>query len=408
MQHRVPVFRNRDGEGGVSMQSANSAMKIMTGNEAVAEGVRLAKVGLVSAYPITPQTVIVERIAEMISNGELNSRYIEVESEHSAMSSVIGGELSGVRSFTASSSHGILYMHEALHWAAGMRLPIVMSVVNRAIGPPWNIWSEQTDTFNQRDTGWLQVYCESNQEALDSIILGYKIAENRNMLLPFMNMLDAFTLSHTSEPVEIRDENLVSEFLGEFNLEARIDLKNPMGYGSLVSPDGPFMEMKKDIRDSMYNLKVIKEAINEFNEKVGGDIPGLIEKFMMEDADYALITTGAISSTAKYTVRKLRRMGIKAGLIRLYFYRPFPGDEIIEAISDLKGVGVVERNSSFGYMGATYQDVVSAAYGRLSVPIKNYVVGLGGRDVRVKDFEFMFQDLKNADTGMKWVNVGVK
>ncbi|MEM0140480.1 MAG: pyruvate ferredoxin oxidoreductase [Thermoplasmatales archaeon] len=386
------------------MQSANSIMKIMTGNEAVAEGVRLSRVGLISAYPITPQTTIVEKLAEMVSNGEIDSKFIEVESEHSAMSSVIGGELTGTRSYTASSSHGILYMHEALHWAAGMRLPIVMSVVNRAIGPPWNIWSEQTDTFNQRDTGWLQIYCESNQEALDSIILGYKIAENKKILLPLMNMLDAFTLSHTSEPVEIRDGRIVSDFLGELNLDFRIDLKNPMGYGSLVSPNGPFMEMKRDIRESMYNLDTIKATIGEFNEVVGGRIPGLIEEFMTEDADYALITTGAISSTGKYTVRKLRNMGKKVGLIRLYFYRPFPGDEVIRAISGMKGVGIVERNSSFGYKGATFQDVVSAAYGRTDVHFKNYVVGLGGRDVRVNDFEFMFDDLKNEDSGIKWVN----
>ncbi|MEM0127481.1 MAG: pyruvate ferredoxin oxidoreductase [Thermoplasmatales archaeon] len=379
-------------------------MKIMTGNEAVAEGVRLSRVGLISAYPITPQTTIVEKLAEMVSNGEIDSKFIEVESEHSAMSSVIGGELTGTRSYTASSSHGILYMHEALHWAAGMRLPIVMSVVNRAIGPPWNIWSEQTDTFNQRDTGWLQIYCESNQEALDSIILGYKIAENKKILLPLMNMLDAFTLSHTSEPVEIRDGRIVSDFLGELNLDFRIDLKNPMGYGSLVSPNGPFMEMKRDIRESMYNLDTIKATIGEFNEVVGGRIPGLIEEFMTEDADYALITTGAISSTGKYTVRKLRNMGKKVGLIRLYFYRPFPGDEVIRAISGMKGVGIVERNSSFGYKGATFQDVVSAAYGRTDVHFKNYVVGLGGRDVRVNDFEFMFDDLKNEDSGIKWVN----
>ncbi|MEM0127873.1 MAG: pyruvate ferredoxin oxidoreductase [Thermoplasmatales archaeon] len=386
------------------MQSANATMRIMTGNEAVAEGVRLSNVGLISAYPITPQTTIVEKLAEMVSNGEINSKFIEVESEHSAMSSVIGGELTGTRSFTASSSHGILYMHEALHWAAGMRLPIVMSVVNRAIGPPWNIWSDQTDTFNQRDVGWLQVYCESNQEALDSIILGYKIAENRKILLPLMNMLDAFTLSHTSEPVEIRDSKVVRDFLGDLNLEFRIDLKNPMGYGSLVSPNGPFMEMKRDIRESMYNIQVIKTLIGEFNETVGGSIPGLVEEFMTEDADFAIITTGAISSTAKYTVRKLRKEGKKVGLIRIYFYRPFPGDEVTRAISGMKGVGIVERNSSYGFMGATYQDVASAAYGRTDVPLKNYVVGLGGRDVRVSDFEYIFEDLKSGGMGMSWIN----
>ena len=381
----------------------------MTGNEAVAVGVKLAKVKVIAAYPITPQTTIVEELADMVANGELDSKFIEVESEHSAMSAVTASEASGVRSYTASSSHGILYMHEPLHWAAGMRLPLVMSVVNRAIGPPWNIWGEQTDTFNQKDTGWLQIYCESNQEAMDSILLGYKIAENKKILLPVMNMLDAFTLSHTSEPVDVRNQKKAAEYVGDLELDSKLDFKNPAGYGSLLGPDGPFMEMKKDMRDSMYNaIGTIKNEISNFNELFSAELPGLTDNFMMEDADYALVTAGAISSTAKYTVRKLREKGQKVGLIRLYFYRPFPAEDVLKAVKGLKGLGVVERNLSFGQRGPTYEDVATSLYGRVDIPIRNYVVGLGGRDIRVKDFEKMFEDLVEGDNEIEWVNVGVK
>jgi 2-oxoisovalerate ferredoxin oxidoreductase alpha subunit len=391
------------------MESVQSHRKIMTGNEAVAVGVKLAKVKVIAAYPITPQTTIVEELADMVANGELDSKFIEVESEHSAMSAVTASEASGVRSYTASSSHGILYMHEPLHWAAGMRLPLVMSVVNRAIGPPWNIWGEQTDTFNQKDTGWLQIYCESNQEAMDSILLGYKIAENKKILLPVMNMLDAFTLSHTSEPVDVRNQKKAAEYVGDLELDSKLDFKNPAGYGSLLGPDGPFMEMKKDMRDSMYNaIGTIKNEISNFNELFSAELPGLTDNFMMEDADYALVTAGAISSTAKYTVRKLREKGQKVGLIRLYFYRPFPAEDVLKAVKGLKGLGVVERNLSFGQRGPTYEDVATSLYGRVDIPIRNYVVGLGGRDIRVKDFEKMFEDLVEGDNEIEWVNVGVK
>ncbi|MCL4446787.1 MAG: pyruvate ferredoxin oxidoreductase [Thermoplasmatales archaeon] len=391
------------------MESIQSSRRIMTGNEAVATGVKLSNVKVISAYPITPQTTIVEKLAEMVANGELDAKYIEVESEHSAMASVTASEITGVRSYTASSSHGILYMHENLHWASGMRVPIVMSVVNRAIGPPWSIWGEQTETFNQRDTGWLQIYCESNQEAMDSIILGYKIAENKKVLLPVMNMLDAFTLSHTSEPVDVRNLKTSYDYLGDLDLDFKLDFKNPAGYGSLVAPDGPFMEMRKDMRDSMYNASgLIKSEISNFNEVFDAELPGLTENFMMEDADYALITAGAISSTAKYTVRKLRERGQKVGLIRLYFYRPFPGEEILKAVRGLKGLGVVERNVSYGQRGPTFEDVVSALYRRADVPIRNYVVGLGGRDIRVKDYEKMFENLIEGDNDMEWINVAVR
>jgi pyruvate/2-oxoacid:ferredoxin oxidoreductase alpha subunit len=391
------------------MRAINKNWSIMTGNEAVALATKLAGVKFVSAYPITPQTAIVEKIAEMVANEKMDAKFIEVESEHSAMASVMGSELAGVRSFTASSSHGILYMHEMLNWVAGMRLPILMAVVNRSIGPPWNIWADHSDTMTQRDTGWMQLYGESNQEAMDTIILGYKLAENKDILLPIMVMQDAFTLSHTSEPVEIRDEEKVREFVGEFNLPFKIDINKPMGYGSLMPPDGPFMELKMDMKKSMYSgVNKFIEITKEFNETFDANFPGPVEGFMMDDADYALITLGSISSTAKHVVRNLRNQGKKVGLLRILLYRPFPKDLVINYLRGLKGFGVVDRSSTYGPFGSLYMDVISSIYGKLDIPAANFIAGLGGRDVRVVDFEEMFMRIMEGEDGEIWINAGVK
>jgi len=391
------------------MRAINKNWSIMTGNEAVALATKLAGVKFVSAYPITPQTAIVEKIAEMVANEKMDAKFIEVESEHSAMASVLGSELAGVRSFTASSSHGILYMHEMLNWVAGMRLPILMAVVNRSIGPPWNIWADHSDTMTQRDTGWMQLYGESNQEAMDTIILGYKLAENKDILLPIMVMQDAFTLSHTSEPVEIRDEKEVREFVGEFNLPFKIDINKPMGYGSLMPPDGPFMELKMDMKKSMYSaVNKFIEITKEFNETFDANFPGPVEGFMMDDADYALITLGSISSTAKHVVRNLRNQGKKVGLLRILLYRPFPKDLVINYLRGLKGFGVVDRSSTYGPFGSLYMDVISSIYGKLDIPAANFIAGLGGRDVRVVDFEEMFMRIMEGEDGEIWINAGVK
>jgi len=391
------------------MRAINKNWSIMTGNEAVALATKLAGVKFVSAYPITPQTAIVEKIAEMVANEKMDAKFIEVESEHSAMASVMGSELAGVRSFTASSSHGILYMHEMLNWVAGMRLPILMAVVNRSIGPPWNIWADHSDTMTQRDTSWMQLYGESNQEAMDTIILGYKLAENKDILLPIMVMQDAFTLSHTSEPVEIRDEEKVREFVGEFNLPFKIDINKPMGYGSLMPPDGPFMELKMDMKKSMYSgVNKFIEITKEFNETFDANFPGPVEGFMMDDADYALITLGSISSTAKHVVRNLRNQGKKVGLLRILLYRPFPKDLVINYLRGLKGFGVVDRSSTYGPFGSLYMDVISSIYGKLDIPAANFIAGLGGRDVRVVDFEEMFMRVMEGEDGEIWINAGVK
>ena len=392
------------------MKAVSKYNAIMTGNESVAIGVKLARVGFVSAYPITPQTTIVEKLAEMISNDELSSKYVEVESEHSAMAAVFASELAGVRSYTATSSHGLLYMHEMLHWTAGQRLPVVMSVVNRAIGPPWNIWSEQTDTMNQKDTGWMQVYCESNQEALDTILMGYKIAESQDVMLPLMSMEDAFILSHTSEPVNIPDQNEVDEFLPKLDLKFRIDLKNPMGYGSYTPPDGPFMELKVDFMESMKKSKrVIQGVTKEFARTFDRDYSGLIEQYRMDDAKYALIASGTLASTGKYVVNKLREEGEKVGMIRLRFFRPFPDQEIMEAASNLDAVGVLDRSTSMAPYGSTAMEVRSALYGNSKIPVAGFIAGLGGRDVKIDDFIEMFRMIKKGKEGNYYINAkGVK
>lgn len=385
-----------------SLQKYNA---IMTGNEAVAMGVKLAKVRFVSAYPITPQTTIVEKLAEMIANRELDSRYVEVESEHSAMAAVLASELTGVRSYTATSSHGLLYMHEMLHWVAGQRLPVVMSVVNRAIGPPWNIWSDQTDSMNQKDTGWLQVYCESNQEAMDTILMGYKIAEDNNVMLPLMSMEDAFILSHTSEPVNVPEQKQVDSFLPDFDLGFRIDVDKPLGYGSYSTPDGPFMELKKDMQDSMFKARdTILKVTADFAAEFGRDYSGLIEEFMMDDAEYALVASGTLASTGKYVVQKLREKGKKVGLIRIRFFRPFPSQEIREATKGLRAVGVLDRSISFGSGGNTFLEVSSSLSGKSLLPTYGFVAGLGGRDVKIEDFEEMFRIMAEQGPGKYWIN----
>lgn len=379
---------------------------IMTGNEAVAMGAKLARVGFISAYPITPQTTIVEKLAEMIANRELNSRYVEVESEHSAMAATMASELTGTRSYTATSSHGLLYMHEMLHWVAGQRLPVVMSVVNRAIGPPWNIWSDQTDTMNQKDTGWMQVYCESNQEALDTILMGYKIAESSEVLLPLMTMEDAFVLSHTSEPVNVPDQKAVDDFLPDLDLSYRIDVDNPMGYGSYSTPDGPFMELKKDMHDSMEKArKAIRKVTSDFTASFERDYSGLIEEFMTDDADYVLIASGTLASTGKYVVQRMREKGHKVGIIRMRFFRPFPVDEIRKAIKGTKGVGIIDRSLSFGNGGNTYIEVSSSLYGIDYPPLFGFIAGLGGRDVKIENYEEMFRTMENKEPGQYWINV---
>jgi len=353
--------------------------KVITGNHAVSYGVKLARAQVISAYPITPQTQIVELLSEFCASGELAAKFIKVESEHSAMASLIGAAAAGARAFTATSSHGLLLMHEMVHWAAGGRLPIVMAVVNRAVGPGWSIWTDQNDTLSQRDTGWLQIYCESNQEVLDTVLQAYRIAEQ--VMLPVMLVLDAFFLSHTAEPVDIPAQELADRYLPPYKAPYRLDVNDPHAFGGLVTPDC-YMEMRYKMQRAMEEaLEVAEKADEEFGQ-VFGRRYGLVEEYRTDEAEVILVTSGTTTSTAREVVDKLREEGKRVGLLKVRLFRPFPAERVRKALAGARKVAVVDRNISFGHGGIFAQEVKSTLYNADSRPsVFGFVVGLGGRDI---------------------------
>jgi pyruvate/2-oxoacid:ferredoxin oxidoreductase alpha subunit len=359
-------------------------VQVITGNYAVAYAAKLARVQVISAYPITPQTTIVEKLSELCGSGELPAEFIKVESEHSAMSCLVGSSLAGVRSFTASSSHGLAYMHEVLHWAAGQRLPIVMVNVNRAIGPGWNIWSDQTDSLSQRETGWAQFYCESNQEAMDTVIQAFRVAEQT--LVPVMVVYDAFSLSHTSEAVEFPPQEGVDRFLPPYQPEVRLDPADPRFFGGLVTQDYYTEHRWLLERDSRKILKLAGQAGREFGKIFGRSYP-IIEKYKTSGADLLLLATGTIASTAKDVIDAWRKKGRKVGMIRPRLFRPFPQEELRKICKGVKRLAVIDRNNSFGSGGIWAAETRSALYDmpqKDRPEILSYIAGLGGRDITVE------------------------
>ena len=353
--------------------------KVIMGNHAVSYGVRLARAEVISAYPITPQTQIVEMLSEFCSDGSLNARFIKVESEHSAMAAVVGASSVGARAFTATSSQGLLLMHEMLHWAAGARLPIVLANVNRAVGPGWNVWTDQSDSLAQRDTGWLQLYCESNQEALDTVIQAFKIAETVH--LPVMIVLDAFILSHTEEPVDVPAQEEVDAFLPRYETEWRLDPEDPRAFNMLVAPEH-YMEMRLQMQQAMGEAKGVVEAVDaEFGARFGRCY-GLVEPYRLEGADTVLLTAGATTSTARVVVDALRSEGQNVGLLKQRLFRPYPVAEIRQFLGGVQKVGVIDRNISYGHEGIFAAELKAALYDLPTRPkVYDLVVGLGGRDV---------------------------
>lgn len=370
--------------------------QVVEGSQAVSEAVRLAKVQVIAAYPITPQTHIVELISEYCANGTLNARFICVESEHSAMAAVIGAASSGVRTFTASSSHGLAYMHELLHWAAGARLPIVMADVNRALGPGWNIWLDQTDSLSQRDTGWIQLYCEDSQEVLDSTLMAYRLAESVN--LPVLVALDAFFLSHTYEPVDIPDQGSVDAFLPPLTPRFQLDTNRPGAFNQFVAPHA-YMEMRYNIQTAMEQVPESYGRIAQEFEGVFGRRHSPAEAVQCEDAEIIFAAAGTTVSTCRQAVERLRADGQKAGLLKLKMFRPFPVEFCRQILSGKPKLAVIDRNCSFGASGIFAQELRSAIYDAESPPrIFGYVAGLGGRDVTPQTIEDIYWQTKNNDT----------
>jgi pyruvate/2-oxoacid:ferredoxin oxidoreductase alpha subunit len=353
--------------------------KVIEGSHAVSEAARLARVQVIAAYPITPQTHIVEALSQYCSDGTLNARFINVESEHSAMAAVIGAASGGARAFTASSSHGLAYMHELLHWASAARLPIVMAEVNRALGPGWNIWTDQTDSLAQRDTGWIQLYCEDGQEALDTTLQAFRLAEAVN--LPVMVVLDAFYLSHTFEPVDVPDQEMVDRFLPPPAPRIRMDTADPCAVNQLVTP-AAYMEMRYNTQLAMEEAQRRLVQIEKEFETIFNRTHGLVEAVHCEDAEIIMVTTGTVTGTCRQVLADLRSQGEKVGLFKLKLFRPLPVDLICRHLKSTPKIAVIDRNISFGAGGIFAQEIRAALCNQEPHPkVFGYVAGLGGRDI---------------------------
>jgi pyruvate ferredoxin oxidoreductase alpha subunit len=352
---------------------------VIEGSHAVSYGVMLSRVHVICAYPITPQTHVVEKLSELCASGELQARFLKVESEHSAMAVCIGASATGARVFTATSSQGLALMHELLHWASGARLPIVMANVNRALGAPWNIWCDQTDSLSQRDTGWLQFYCESSQEVVDTVIQAYKISEK--VSLPSMVILDAFYLSHTFEPVDLPDRERVDRFLPRYEPEFKLDPKDPRSFSSLTSPD-VFPEMKFQMQQAMEKAKAVVVEVDEEYQKIFGRSYRLVEAYRCEDAELILVTSGTVSSTSREVIDQYRDEGKAIGLLKIKSFRPFPSEEIRKELKGIPRVAVIDRNISYGMGGIFAAELRSSLCNEEDRPmVFSFIAGLGGRDI---------------------------
>lgn len=355
-------------------------VKTLTGNYAVAEAVRLARVKVVSAYPITPQTTIVERLSEMIEKGEFDARMLRVESEHSALAAVFGAASAGARAFTATASHGLLYMHEVVWWVAGSRIPLVMAVVTRAIGPPWNIHVDHQDILDQRDSGWIIAMAQENQEVLDLTLQAFKISEDPRVYLPVMVGLDGFILSHTTAPVDIPGEELVDSWLPPRRQPYVIAPESEIVMGN-IAPDEEHFMMRYSMAASMEAAKkVIEEVDREYGEVFGRSYGGLIECYKCEDAEYFVVLMGSWAGDAKKAVDSLRERGVPVGVARIRFVRPWPRERLLEALGGAKGVLVFERAVSMGSTGILFSEVAQTLY-PLNVNLKGLIAGLAGVDV---------------------------
>ena len=350
---------------------------MMTGSDAVAFGVKLAKPDLIFAYPITPQTHIVETLSEIAPSW--GGRFINVESEFSAIASCLGAVSAGSRAFTATSSHGLLLMHEVLHWFVGARMPLVMVNANRAVGSPWNIWADQSDSLAQRDTGWLQIYCETCQEALDTVIQGYYISEK--LLLPVMVMIDGFIISHTMEEVEVHEQKKIDAFLPPYEPQFKLDVDDPRSFGNAALPDD-YYRMRKAIQGTFTSsFEVLRDSHSLF-EDVFGSHYDLIEAYRCDDAETIFMVSGALTGTTRVAVDMMREKGMKVGLIKLRVFRPFPKDALQQIIGGDQDVIVLNRAVSYGAQGTLTQELRSAFYNVDDKPdIYDVIISLGGKEV---------------------------
>ena len=377
-------------------KTTTNKLVAMMGDQAVAEAMRQIDPDVVAAYPITPQTEIVMTFAQFVADGKVNTEMIPVESEHSAMSACVGSAAAGARTMTATSANGLALMWEIVYIAASTRLPIVMPVANRALSGPINIHCDHSDTMGARDAGWIQIFSENPQEAYENTIVAVRIAEHKDILLPVMVCQDGFITSHGVEGVEIFPDDAVKKFIGEYKIEkSLLDVDNPVTYGPLDLQDYYF-EHKRQQAHAMENaLKYIPDVLKEFN-KTFGTSHDLIEEYKMDDAEIAIVVLSSTAGTTKAVVDKLRAKGVKAGLLKPIFFRPFPKERIVKSLSKVKAVAVLDRSDSFGAEGGPlFTEFKSALYeSGNKPPMTNYIFGLGGRDIFPEDIEKVYNDLE--------------
>ena len=369
--------------------------QFLSGDEAFAYGVRLAKPAVISAYPITPQTVVVEKLSEFVEDGSLKSDFIHVESEHSALSCAMGVSAAGSRAFTATSSQGLLYMAECLVYASGGRFPVVMMNANRATALPWNIYGDQRDSLALLDSGWIQSYAKNAQEALDFALLSYYIAEHKKIQTPFMVNLDGFALTHTFESVEVPEQEKADQYLPPFETDNKFDFDKPVNMAFSAGPETNTFFKYKEHRAMLNVREVVAQAEERFEKIFGRKYTGLVEKYKTEDADFVIITLGSVAGLVEQVVEELRADGKKAGLLRIRYMRPFPDLEIVEALRGVKAAAVLEKDISFGAEGTVYTNVNSVLKkAGLDFPCLNYIGGLGGKDISTSEIHVIFENLE--------------
>jgi pyruvate ferredoxin oxidoreductase alpha subunit len=381
--------------------------EFLEGSMAVAKAVALCKPGVISAYPITPQTHIVEELAQMVSDGHLNAQCVNVESEHSAASVVLGAEAAGVRSYTATSSQGLLLMSEVVFNIAGMRLPIVMTDANRAISAPINIWNDQQDTISLRDSGWVQLYMEDLQETVDYHIMAYRLAEDKSVMLPVMVCMDGFILTHGIETVDMPSQEQVDKFLPPYKALYKLDVDNPLTLGPLADPDY-YMEARYAIHATQKKvLELLPKITAEYAKATGRSYNGLCEGYQIKDAERVLVAMGSVCGTIKDVVDELRAKGKKVGLLKITCFRPFPADEICDALKNVAKVGIVDKSVSLGSFAPLAAEMKAAFFGKKKRPdiISSYVAGLGGRDITKESVKEMFSMLTQKEKACEYIDL---
>jgi pyruvate ferredoxin oxidoreductase alpha subunit len=385
------------------MSRKNTAnMKVVEGSYAVAHAVMCCKPDVISAYPITPQTHIVEHLSQMVADGELDSEFLTVDSEFSALSVLVGASAMGARSYSSTTSQGLALMYEVLYNVSGMRMPVVMNVANRAMGAPLNIWNDQQDAVGARDVGWLQIYVEDVQEAVDATLQAYKIAEDPQIRTPTMVCMDGFVLTHVYEPVELLDKELASQYLPAYHPDKILDPSHPITFGAFADPS-TYTEFRYQQFDAqLKSMEKIDKAAKEFEETFGRYYGGLVDSYRADDAEVVIVTMGSVIGTIKDAVDAMRKEGKKVGLVKVRSYRPFPVKALRTALKDASVIAVIEKDVSIGAEAGLVTDLKSSFYNsKIRTPIIGFAAGLGGRDITIKDIRKIVDKAEAARKGIE-------